>query len=119
MELLSDLERAVLEAIAAQVPEHATALRAQIACARVIERENTGVGFFTILKASAKLKLTNAPNPLGDIGADIPGIANGMGFLLWLKDGVADTLEGYTYGDEIVGSDLKTLSYAKIGPRLT
>jgi len=34
-----------------------------------------------------------------------------MGFILWLKDGYADCLEGFTVVDSTVGIDLTTLSF--------
>lgn len=115
---LSDLERAVLSAIATQVPEHAQALLDQIASAHVVERENTGTGFYAKLAITAGRKMHGAPSPLGDIGADIDGIEHGMGFLLWLQDGMAHTLEGYTYEETTLGLDLDRAAFSGVGPRL-
>jgi hypothetical protein len=33
----------------------------------------------------------------GDVDAQIDGLENGAGFLLWITDGRLDFLEGYTY----------------------
>lgn len=119
MEELSDLERAVLLAIAEQCPEHGAALRQQVSSASVAQRENTGVGFYTKLRITDEPRMEGAPSPLGGIGADVDGMTYGMGFLLWLQDGVAETLEGYTYDDETVGLELSSLRCSNVGPRMS
>lgn len=118
MQGLSDLERAVLAAIAEQVPEHASALRAQVSSAHVAARENTGAGFYTKLAIADGPKMDGAPSPIGDIGVDVEGMEHGLGFLLWLRDGVADTLECYSYDDTTEGLELTRLLYSNLGPRL-
>ncbi len=119
MEELSDLERAVLLAIAEQFPRHGDALRQQVRSASVAQRENTGVGFYTKLRITAGPRIEDAPSPLGDIGADVDGMTHGMGFLLWLQDGTAETLEGYTYDEQTVGRELSRLRCSNVGPRLS
>lgn len=118
MKALSDLERAVLLAIAEQVPEHGAALRQQLSSASLMERENTGVGFYRKLTITDGPKMEGARSPLGDVGADVEGTAHGMGFLLWLENGFAETLEGYTYDDGTVGLVLPDLRFSNVGPRL-
>lgn len=118
MASLSDLERTVLLAIAEQIPEHAAALRKQVSSASVAQRENTGAGFFTKLNVIDGPRIEGAPSPLGDIGADVDGTPHGMGFLLWLQEGLAETLEGYTYGEDTTGLDLSALHCSNVGPRL-
>jgi hypothetical protein len=118
MKDLSDLERAVLLAIADQHPEHRAALRQQVSSASVAQRENTGAGFYTKLRITEGPRLEGAPSPLGDVGAKVDGLTHGMGFLLWLEDGMAETLEGYTYDDETAGLELASLRGSNVGPRL-
>jgi len=86
--------------------------------AHAAARENSGAGFYTQLAITDGPKMDGAPSPLGDIGADIQGMKHGMGFLLWLRDGMADTLEGYTYDDTTEGLELTDLQYSNLGPRL-
>ncbi|HEY1929302.1 MAG TPA: hypothetical protein VGG92_17700 [Caulobacteraceae bacterium] len=117
MQSLSDLERAVLAAIVDQVPEWGEALRQQVMSATVTERENTGAGFYTKLAVTGGQKLVGVTSPIGDVGADIEAMSRGMGFLLWMKDGVADTLEGYTYDDTTAGLELTALRFRSVGPR--
>jgi hypothetical protein len=37
---------------------------------------------------------------LGDIGADIPGLAHGAGFVLFVRGGVISMLEGFSYDEK-------------------
>jgi hypothetical protein len=36
----------------------------------------------------------------GDVIAEVNGLRNGAGFLLYVTDGVLDVLEGYSYGEQ-------------------
>jgi hypothetical protein len=94
------LERAVLAAICGMYPEDRAALEAQLSTASLLSRENTGAGFYTrfaVDRASATAirgkRLRSGPE------AKIDGLKNGMGFILWLKEGFADCLEGYSYAE--------------------
>ncbi len=77
-------------------------LRRQYETASVITREFSGVGFFTsfsVLEDSEKLHQAESLQ-LGGVKGQINGVANGVGFVLFINKGVIDLLEGYTYGDE-------------------
>jgi hypothetical protein len=37
----------------------------------------------------------------GTVSAQIPGLLNGMGFILWVKDGMIQRLEGYSYEEDL------------------
>lgn len=95
---LTPLEHAVLRAICDKHPADRAALEAQLSTASVLRRENTGAGFFTYFSFD---RTSNAP-----IGGDrlrngptvkVEGLEHGMGFILWLKQGYVDNLEGYSY----------------------
>ena len=107
---LSSLERAVLRAIATQLPKHAAAFEHQVSRASVIARENTRVGFFTTLSVASSELLEGLPSPAGDVAASVQGLKYGMGFLLWLKDGLIYQLEGYSNG----GEDTSALDFANV-----
>ena len=96
---LTRLERAVLLAIAAQLPE-SPALTHQIGIAQTIERENTGAGFFTTLSVGTDQRVLEVKSPVGDVRMAIAGLKRGMGFLLWLQDGFIYKLDGYAHADE-------------------
>ncbi len=97
---LSPLERDVLATILA--PEHPVmnALRRQLERCRVASRETTGVGFFTTLAIAPDIE----PAPvrpgrmsLGDVKGDVDGLEHGVGFVLFVENGVLDVLEGFSY----------------------
>jgi hypothetical protein len=92
------LERAVLRAICEAHPADRVVLEGQLSTAIVLSRENTGAGFYTRLVVER-----SSGTPIGGErirrgpAARIDGLAHGMGFILWLKEGYADCLEGYCY----------------------
>ena len=92
------LEQAVLRAICEQHSVDRAPLEAQILTAAILKRENTGAGFythFTVERTSSAAvggqRLRQGP------AASINGLDHGMGFILWLKEGYLDCLEGYSY----------------------
>jgi hypothetical protein len=98
------LERAVLQAICEKHSADRAALEAQLSTAAVLSRENTGAGFytyFTVERISTRAiggeRLRSGPS------AKVDGLEHGMGFILWLKDGYADCLEGYCYDELTAG----------------
>ena len=117
MDTLISLERAVLLAIADQVPAIAEALISQLAEVVVSDRENTGAGFYTTLSVSAGQPIVGVSSPVGDIGAKVESVEHGMGFLLWLSDNFMCRIEGYTYADNTEHLDLERLTFSEIGPR--
>ena len=69
----------------------------------VINREFTGVGFFTSFQVEDKsLSLGSDVNfGLGGIGAEIEGLKyKKAGFSLYIEGGMLAELEGYSYGDD-------------------
>jgi hypothetical protein len=91
--------------------ENAT-LNAQVAAATVRSRENTGAGFYTrfdVVRASLAPLVGERMRSAG--WAKIDGLENPMGFVLWLKDGYVDCLEGFTTVDSTVGMDLAALTF--------
>ena len=76
----------------------AAELRAQYAVASVARRELTGVGFFTHFAVPASAPRVAALN--AEMGADAT-LTNGIGvgFVLFIRDGMLSMLEGFTYGE--------------------
>jgi hypothetical protein len=106
------LERAVLRAICEVHLLDRAALEAQLSTAIVLSRENTGVGSYT--------RFTVERSPSAAIGeqrlrpgpsARINGLEHGMGFILWLKEGYADCLEAYSYGESTTGIALERVGF--------
>ena len=98
---LTPLESAVLEKMLIKRGEPYDTIREQLAYASVSSRESTGVGFFThfTIPAEAPVRRDLRSAELGDVGAQIPDLPDGAGFLLFIRDGVISFLEGYAYGD--------------------
>tara|TARA_R110001606_G_scaffold94125_2_gene208831 strand:- start:11347 stop:11718 length:372 start_codon:yes stop_codon:yes gene_type:complete len=95
------LELAALHSIFIETPEYEEGLVAQLAGASVAERENTGGGFFTKISVATASQPLSCPRTFGPaIYADVEGLAYGVGFVLFMKDGYLDLLEGYAVGHE-------------------
>lgn len=91
------LEMAVLREICKQLPaQDRTALEEQMNGILVKRRKSTGAGFFTYFAV-----MSNAAHQIhvdtrgAYVTAKINGLDNALGFILWLKDGYVDYLEGY------------------------
>jgi hypothetical protein len=96
MKQLNKLELAVINKI---LIGH-NKLQEQLHNISVKNREMTGVGFFTTLNIS-KVPLEETGNfKLNNVYAEIDGLQYGAGFLLYIKDGMLDMLEGYCYEDK-------------------
>lgn len=99
---LTCLERDVMDALFA-VDNNKTLqiLAQQTEKATVGKRDFTGAGFFTHFDVSPDCPLlVGMPSfTFGDVQAEIDGIAHGAGFLLFVRNGKIDCLEGYTYDE--------------------
>lgn len=98
---LSKLEESVLETMSLQAGNDRGALHAQIATATVQSPDNTGVGFYTKLKPDPSAQPIHA-RTIGNVFANIDSLKNPMTFVLFIKDGLVDLLEGATT-EEITG----------------
>jgi hypothetical protein len=75
-------------------------LRLQAADLTVESREMTGVGFFTTLTVNQVLVgAARGDYELDDVLADVEGLNHGAGFVLYVRNGVMDLLEGYCYDE--------------------
>jgi hypothetical protein len=101
VEKLTTFERDVLEKALCGDHSELAALREQLVVAGVSERTMTGVGFFTTLIIPAGHPLTPRRLSLDitDVTAEVDGVQNGAGFVLFVKDGLLDCLEGFTYDE--------------------
>jgi hypothetical protein len=114
MTTLNDFEKRILREICNSAPAAAlTALEAQLAAATVETRENTGAGFFTHLatdRSIAPLK----DGVIGEFWANVVGLKNPMVFLLFVRNGYVDFLEGATAADSTVGMDFSNQEFERI-----
>jgi hypothetical protein len=111
------LERAVLNEICDMHPADQAALRAQLLTATLRTRENTGAGFYTrfVVERRSSAALAGERSRVGP-ETKIDGLQHGMGFILWLKEGYADCLEGYSYGESTGGIALEAINFEIVRP---
>jgi len=106
---LTTLEEKVLEMLLRGESEVLAILRQQAKQAQVSSRQMTGVGFYTEFAVPSDVpRVPGRPTfKLGDVNGTVDNVNHGLGFLLYVKDGVLSMLEGYTYDepwpDEIRG----------------
>jgi hypothetical protein len=103
MSALNALEKAVLE----QMRQKADGLAEQINQATVERRNNTGVGFYTKLRIEKRERPVES-GVLGGVYAHVKGLNHPMTFVLFMKDGVIDTLEGAAVETAILRGSPKT-----------
>jgi hypothetical protein len=101
MKTLTTLEKQVLDMLLHGQDEALTILRQQAKQLEVSSREMTGVGFYTEFVVPPDLpRVPGSPTfKLGDVNGTANNVSNGLGFLLYVKDGVLSMLEGYTYDE--------------------
>jgi hypothetical protein len=77
-------------------------LREQLAISSVSERTFTGVGFYTVFSVPPSALPTRSRLPLriNDVICNGGGVKHGIGFVLFVKDGLLDCLEGFTYDED-------------------
>jgi hypothetical protein len=95
-EALSGFESLVMDRLLAGDSPALKTLRQQLAVASVSNREFSGIGFFThFLVPETVERLAGNGNLTLDVFADLEGVESGAGFILFIKDGALDMLEGY------------------------
>jgi hypothetical protein len=106
------LEQAVLRAICELHPVDRASLEGQLSTAIVLSRENTGAGFYTrfSIEPSSDIAIGGESLRRGP-AARIDGLVYGMGFILWLKEGYADCLEGYSYEESTTRTALERIGF--------
>lgn len=99
---LTDLEREVMTKLLDGEDAVLQVLRTQFSLCSASSRKNTGVGFFTTFQVpdSAPHAASGRSFAFGDVSAEVNGLSNGAGFVLFVKNGIIDTLEGYCYDEK-------------------
>ena len=94
-------EKAVMDAILKDNIEQNPLLLHQYNSAKITSRKFTGHGFFTEFSISKmEYMLPEGGNfELGCLG-ELEGVQHGVGYVLFVRNGLIVTLEGYTYGEE-------------------
>lgn len=98
MENLTVFERAVLDKLLAGDRPVLAALQAQAQAARLASREYTGAGFFLSFDVPLEAPILATKDfRFGDVNAAVDGLQYGAGFVIFVRGGRLDTLEGYSY----------------------
>jgi hypothetical protein len=102
--------------LAGEHPVLAT-LRQQYAHARLAKRESNVQGFHCHFEVDAGMPAAVPGDfELGDVQAELPGLVNGAGFLLFVRGGRLSTLQGFSYLEPWPSAVPSfTLSYAELG----
>jgi hypothetical protein len=116
MTALTSLEDQVIRMLLAGDDEALAVLRQQIDHAEVSSRRMTGAGFYTdfIVHREAARVGGRTSFKLGDVSGTAANVKHGLGFLLYVTDGVLSMLEGYTY-DEAWPKEVQRLVLAYSG----
>jgi hypothetical protein len=75
-------------------------LRRQLALAEPLKRTFTGAGFYLDLSLPKDVPLVNTPKRrliVDGVNADLTGVTDGVGFVLFVDLGKVSMLEGFTY----------------------
>lgn len=91
----NDLELQILQRLARVEPS----IRKAVEHLHVLSRELTGVGSYTKFKCDESAGASERRVGL-DALINVPGVANGMGAVLFCKGDQPECLEIYTYGDD-------------------
>jgi hypothetical protein len=108
---LTHFERGVLDALAENFGSNRRKFLRQIEGLKVVERENTGHGFYTRVKVDGSECRAIPINMVGGT-FKIAGIDEEIGIILWEKEGFLSQIEGFSYGDPIFQNlSLEELKY--------
>lgn len=100
MEGLNDLERAVLEKLLTGEHPILVTLRAQMESGRLAGRQQTGVGFHCSFEIPPEAPTVSSRDfEVDDVIGELQGLAHGAGFVLFVRNGRIDTLEGFSYDE--------------------
>ena len=97
----SEFERQVMEKILAGGHPSLAALRRQYQLAQITGRDFTGAGFFTYFSVPPTApRVAPARLQLSDLHVVLSGSEHGAGVLLFVDEGVLETLEVYMWAED-------------------
>lgn len=102
MNKLNKLESIVITKLLSGESRYLEKLRKQLNHLVSVKREYTGAGFFTYLHIdrNENYRLGNQDIAFGDVEAKLKGMSESVGFVIFIKDGWVNMLEGYTYAEK-------------------
>jgi hypothetical protein len=110
MSSLNELEKAVLAEMVPHAAADQSSLEEQLSGASVLSRNNTGAGFYTKLRTKKRTRPVEA-KVIGSVFADIKGLNHPMTFILFIRNGMVDTLEGAATDDTTIGIDFSNVQF--------
>jgi hypothetical protein len=98
---LTKLDKEVMNMLLDGDDDVLKSLRRQFQNSKIKKREMTGCGFFLYFEINSNIdELLNGKSfELGDVSAEISGMAHGAGFLLFIRDGYISDLEGFSFDE--------------------
>src|SRR5688500_6631342 len=118
MEGLSPLEQAALDKLIAGDHPVLQTLRHQASRASLRAKEYTGVGVFCSFDVLPGTPTVAGGFELEDVTAEVAGFNHGAGFILFVREGVIELLEGFSY-DEPWPDEIRDFEIAYVHePRL-
>lgn len=97
---IESLQRDVMKLLLAGDDEMLHALRLQYAGCTIKDVELTGVGVFVNYILPEDIAPVEPGSfEIGDVAGEMEGLANGCGFLLFVREGIIKFLEAYTYDE--------------------
>src|SRR5688572_22981497 len=97
---MTSLVRALMPLLLAGDDELSRTLRIQYARSRIASIDLTGVGFFADFDIDkAAPRAVPAELAGGSVDIELEGVRYGAGCLIFVRDGLLQFLEGYTYDD--------------------
>jgi hypothetical protein len=94
-----ELEKKIMEMLLTNEHSVAKILKHQYEHSEIKSRKFSGAGFFTKFKIENGIDVAPKKNfEIGGVSADVGDNKGVLGFLLFIRDGYLDWLEGYTMG---------------------
>lgn len=99
---LIELEKEVMKMLLDGNNEVLKSLRIQYEDAQIVNRQLSQKGFFTNFNINRDEQRLEGKKSfqLGDVVGQLNNVKDGVGFVLFIKDGAITMLEGFTYGNE-------------------
>jgi hypothetical protein len=111
MTALNELEKAVLQEMCSRVSSDVGAhLATQVKNVIVRDRNNTGAGFYSKLEINGPVQHIKE-KVISNLSATIAGLKNPMVFVLFIRDGVIDLLEGAAIDDSTTNINFSEVTF--------
>lgn len=110
---LTALETDVLETLIQAHPDHSELLYEQLGQASIASRRRTGLGFFLNFSLAPERLFDPLNFELNDVYGDLTGLEHGAGFILFIRGGKIDFLEGHGFDEPWPATDGKHVVFVK------